>query len=102
MRGHGEKVTGWLSAIQEAPWPETEGIVTLILDLPASKSVRNKLLLFTSHQEYGICDGSLSMSGHLLSTYPVARTLPGAADREREKQAAGTHYVSTRKLPWKK
>ena len=40
MRGHGEKVTGWLSAIQEAPWPETEGIVTLILDLPASRTVR--------------------------------------------------------------
>ena len=74
----------------------------LILDFQPPEPGRNKLLLFTSHQEYGICDGSLSMSGHLLSTYPVARTLAGAADREREKQAAGTHYVSTRKLPWKK
>lgn len=46
MRGHGEKATGWLSAIQEAPWPETEGIVTLILDLPASRTVKNKFMLF--------------------------------------------------------
>lgn len=52
--------------------PDTETASTSILDLPASGIVRNTLLLFKSHPVRDILLQQPYLTGHTLSTYPMA------------------------------